>query len=1471
MSRQHALVTHTRMPAFDRDAGSQLVDHTIRFLLDGGWRVTFLAREEADVAERRHADRLRRMGVPVYAGFSWAERLLRSNSFDLALINYWEPASTLVPLMRRLSPGTRVVVSTIDLHFVRDARRSLARMLELDGSFGESAAKELNTYNQADAVLAVSDKERDLLSDLVGARAFTLPLVEDVPRSPYPLGERQGMVFVGNFRHLPNREAVEHLCGDILPLLDPRLLDRHPLTVLGNWLDRAKLAVPRTAPGLSLVGWVPSVRPYLERARLAVVPLLHGAGVKGKVVQPMMGCTPVVTTPIGAEGLDLVQAEHALIGSDAADLAAGITRLLTDDDLWHRLAAQGADHVDERHRPAVVGQRFHEIIEQVMAHPVRGPGDRGRSASHGGRVLIRGVADPIRTIAAPGDVVLVSSGPDGSVPDLSPQRVWPFPEARDGGAGYEPVDGLAAVNHLESQRRRGARWFALTSSAVGWRHRYPELLDHLEARHRRVHHDGHLALYDLDGHRRLSVGAIAPARTVHVLGTYAAARTGPSPAVLSVLEGTHGLTVTQSWRSDAEPAWSIPHDAPDADYVVIIHDHASLPARFLEELIATQEALQVDRLQPAHHSGPAAGPPITERHLGTVAREVGDVTPLPVLCVRQGAKATGPVALSDEVTVGLRAPLPQVDLGVAATTVSRVWVRALDGSVAPVTRPDPETPPRISVVISTYERATLLRACLESFASQTLDRSDFEVVVVDDGSADPIVPALADEMADRLQVVGLCIRHAGRSAAKNHGVQLARAPIVLFFDDDDRATPDYLERHVAGHDARPDEAVAILGHTDWAPELDLTPLMHYVTDIDRVLFAYERLRDGQVLDWRGFWEGRVSCKRSLLLRNGLHDQRLNYSIDVELAWRLRATGLRVVYDASALSLMARPIDVDAFGQRCEAKGRAHATVAALHAGTEIASRLLHAGAAELWQDKQRTVEPLRRRVEALEASASADERVLSELHGAYRELFRILHAKGVATATDRSDGDAPAPTMPAAPRPGEGPAPALVHDGSPAGVRPPQLSVTIPVWSRTPELADMARQTIERVWEVARVPTEVVVIDNGSPVEVPFAARVYRYPENRGVSVGWNTGIRISSAPVVAVLNSDCHVEPGWDEALLAAATDGRRIAFPYTDHCDGLGFIQPDQAGTAGWCFALTKDVYAEIGPFDEWFSPAFCEDTDYWHRAWQLGIELSPVPEAHVVHARRTSSQSGSDMLLQAHRYKYGWKHGVDPLRAPPYYHREVVDYRPQPRRPTWLAVDAGPDRPRVFCIGLNKTATSSFHAAMEILGLNSLHGGGPDWGGPEVNQAVRDSLAEGRPLLSGLDPAIDAFSDVGMLSTHFDRLDEQYPGSRFVLTVRPIDEWIDSRRRHVERNILRKRAGKYHGDFVVVDEDLWREQWHRHVNRARRYFEGRKDFVEVDFTAGVGWGPLCELLELPEPAVPFPWANRDRADREVAVPEA
>lgn len=176
------------------------------------------------------------------------------------------------------------------------------------------------------------------------------------------------------------------------------------------------------------------------------------------------------------------------------------------------------------------------------------------------------------------------------------------------------------------------------------------------------------------------------------------------------------------------------------------------------------------------------------------------------------------------------------------------------------------------------------------------------------------------------------------------------------------------------------------------------------------------------------------------------------------------------------------------------------------------------------------------------------------------------------------------------------------------------------------------------------------------------------------------------------------------------------------------------------------------------------------------------------------------------------------------------------------------------KIFCIGLNKTGTISLHQALTILGFRSLH-----WGGQASRIAVERAIDEGAPLLTHL-PEADAYSDIQRLSLSFDVLDEQYPGSRFILTTRSLESWIDSRRRHVERNRVAKAAGEYDGTFLEIEPDRWRELFLEHHERVRAHFRGRGDLLEMDVTAGDGYEVLCPFLECEPPGTPFPWRNRD-----------
>jgi hypothetical protein len=186
--------------------------------------------------------------------------------------------------------------------------------------------------------------------------------------------------------------------------------------------------------------------------------------------------------------------------------------------------------------------------------------------------------------------------------------------------------------------------------------------------------------------------------------------------------------------------------------------------------------------------------------------------------------------------------------------------------------------------------------------------------------------------------------------------------------------------------------------------------------------------------------------------------------------------------------------------------------------------------------------------------------------------------------------------------------------------------------------------------------------------------------------------------------------------------------------------------------------------------------------------------------------------------------------------------------------------PGPPKVVCIGLMKTATSSLHHALTDLGLRSMH-----WGGPENFHGVLNAQRDGARLLRDIGEHFDAYSDIGPLSARFDLVELQYPGSKFILTVRDVDDWVHSRRKHVERNQRERAAGIYTGINVGVDEESWRREWHAHLERITTHFAGRSNLLVLDLCADPRWDQLVAFLDRPMPAIAFP---RDLVHRTTAT---
>jgi glycosyltransferase involved in cell wall biosynthesis len=488
------------MPEFDRESGSSRLYAFIRFLRDAGWDVTFVSRYAIGPPDR-YVRLLADIGVVARpAQGDDISELLRHERFDLALLAFWEIGELYMPALRERYPRTKIIVDSVDLHVVRNARQMLMAPTNggapglLDASLGADFVRELNVYAAADAVLTVSSKEANLVNALLGdqANAHVVPDFEELPRSPRPFGARRGLLFVGNFRHAPNLDGLRYLANDILPRLPEAVLEVHPVYVIGNAVDDEVRNAVAGLPHVRLVGWVPSLTPYLDHARVAIVPLRYGAGTKRKLVQSLMTGLPSVSTTVGAEGLDLQDGEHVLLADDPDRFAAAVVRLVKDQTLWRRLASNGRAHVTARQGREVAHRAFFETIASVQAANGKRPRLRNAQGGEGKRnaeypALVERVRAAIDSTLPPEASVLVISKGDEALLELGQRRGWHFPQTPSGVyAGHHPGDSTEAIAHLEALRAKGAEYLVVPSTSRWWLDYYSDFARHLEQNYRLV-------------------------------------------------------------------------------------------------------------------------------------------------------------------------------------------------------------------------------------------------------------------------------------------------------------------------------------------------------------------------------------------------------------------------------------------------------------------------------------------------------------------------------------------------------------------------------------------------------------------------------------------------------------------------------------------------------------------------------------------------------------------------------------------------------------------------------------------------------------------------------------------------------------------------------------------------------------------------------------------------------------------------
>jgi glycosyltransferase involved in cell wall biosynthesis len=336
MRRSIVLVIDHYVPTPDRDAGSRTIMDCLHVLLQAGCVVKFWPHNLS--YSPGYTEILQGMGVEVFHGAgqtpfeTWIKAV--GDELDTILVSRPDVAEDVIPIIRRHSHA-RVVYYGHDLHHrrmrleaevTRDDR--LLRLSEL------MRQRECAIWASADLSLYLSDEEAQIASALQPQARISaiVPYCFDrfgQERSAQPGRE---IIFVAGFGHPPNANAACWFVTEVFPLVAAECPDAH-LSIIGSSPSERVQAL--AGPNVRICADVSDVdlAAAYQRARVAVVPLRFGAGVKLKVVEALREGLPLVTTPVGAQGLPGLS-QLVMVEDHPWRFAHAVLLLLQDDAEW---------------------------------------------------------------------------------------------------------------------------------------------------------------------------------------------------------------------------------------------------------------------------------------------------------------------------------------------------------------------------------------------------------------------------------------------------------------------------------------------------------------------------------------------------------------------------------------------------------------------------------------------------------------------------------------------------------------------------------------------------------------------------------------------------------------------------------------------------------------------------------------------------------------------------------------------------------------------------------------------------------------------------------------------------------------------------------------------------------------------------------------------------------------------------------
>jgi glycosyltransferase involved in cell wall biosynthesis len=295
----------------------------------------------------------------------------RPEEYDLIVIRYVEMAYHFLTNVRLKGLLNKTIVDVDDMDTIileREFREMQMSYKKFSAYWDLVCLKHYyRKLRPVRACFVAGEKDKDhLIRNRINTDVFVVPNTYAVNGRDLSSTSNTGpeILFCGTLSYPPNHDALFYFCNRIFPTIREAIPEVN-LTVIGK---NATEEINRLGDqaGITVAGYVPSVDPYYEKTSIVVVPLLNGAGTRIKILEAMAFQRPVVSTSIGAEGLEVTDGKDILIADEPNEFAQKCIKLLKSPDKRRSLVSNAYRLVKEKYDLPVFYQAMDKIFETIM-------------------------------------------------------------------------------------------------------------------------------------------------------------------------------------------------------------------------------------------------------------------------------------------------------------------------------------------------------------------------------------------------------------------------------------------------------------------------------------------------------------------------------------------------------------------------------------------------------------------------------------------------------------------------------------------------------------------------------------------------------------------------------------------------------------------------------------------------------------------------------------------------------------------------------------------------------------------------------------------------------------------------------------------------------------------------------------------------------------------------------------------------